>query len=89
VTEVKFTLMPMTVIDVDATRPLMPLPQFKRHLHSNTADIVTDSTGSTATCINVRLHGHTQVLFCFHVFGLPQRYIFFSSDNFILKVQNM
>ena len=57
VTEVKFTLMPMTVSDVETTRPVILLCQFKRHLTSFTD---TDSN-NIVNCINVRLHGHTQV----------------------------
>jgi len=60
VTEVMFTLMPTTVTDVDAVRPVMPICQFKRHLSS-----FTDSdSNSVVNCINVRLHGHTQVVSC-------------------------
>jgi len=59
VTEVQFTLMPVSVTDTDAVRPVMPFCQLKRHLTSS-AD---KQSNGTVGCINVQLlQRHTQVL---------------------------
>ena len=54
VTEVRFTLMPVTITDADAARPMMPFCQFKRHLFSSSDTPPTDT-------VNILLYGHSQV----------------------------
>jgi len=59
VTEVQFTLMPITIMDADAARPMMPFCQFKRHL-SGSCDTLSNDT---VNCVNVQLHSQVPVVY--------------------------